>query len=57
LRYIYEEAIEPTIKELQKVDPKYIIPCHCTEWKATNKIIEMMSEKFIQTSVGTSFNF
>jgi 7,8-dihydropterin-6-yl-methyl-4-(beta-D-ribofuranosyl)aminobenzene 5'-phosphate synthase len=54
---IYEEAIEPTIKELQKVDPKYIIPCHCTGWKATNKIIEMMSEKFIQTSVGTSFNF
>jgi 7,8-dihydropterin-6-yl-methyl-4-(beta-D-ribofuranosyl)aminobenzene 5'-phosphate synthase len=54
---IYEEAIEPTIKELQKADPKYIIPCHCTGWKATNKIIEMMPEKFIQTSVGTSFNF
>jgi len=54
---IYEEAIEPTIKELQKTDPKYIIPCHCTGWKATNKIIEVMPEKFIQTSVGTSFNF
>ena len=54
---IYEEAIEPTIKELQRADPKYIIPCHCTGWKATNKIIEMMPEKFIQTSVGTSFNF
>jgi 7,8-dihydropterin-6-yl-methyl-4-(beta-D-ribofuranosyl)aminobenzene 5'-phosphate synthase len=54
---IYEEAIEPTIKELQKADPKYIVPCHCTGWKATNKIIEMMPEKFIQTSVGTSFNF
>jgi 7,8-dihydropterin-6-yl-methyl-4-(beta-D-ribofuranosyl)aminobenzene 5'-phosphate synthase len=54
---IYEEAIEPTIKELQRADPKYIVPCHCTGWKATNKIIEMMPEKFIQTSVGTSFNF
>jgi 7,8-dihydropterin-6-yl-methyl-4-(beta-D-ribofuranosyl)aminobenzene 5'-phosphate synthase len=54
---IYEEAIEPTIKELQKADPKYIIPCHCTGWKATNRIIEVMPEKFIQTSVGTSFNF
>jgi 7,8-dihydropterin-6-yl-methyl-4-(beta-D-ribofuranosyl)aminobenzene 5'-phosphate synthase len=54
---IYEEAIDPTLKELQKADPKYIIPCHCTGWKATNKIIEMMPEKFIQTSVGTSFNF
>jgi 7,8-dihydropterin-6-yl-methyl-4-(beta-D-ribofuranosyl)aminobenzene 5'-phosphate synthase len=54
---IYEEAIEPTIKDLQKADPKYVIPCHCTGWKATNKIIEVMPEKFIQTSVGTSFNF
>jgi 7,8-dihydropterin-6-yl-methyl-4-(beta-D-ribofuranosyl)aminobenzene 5'-phosphate synthase len=54
---IYEEAIEPTIKELQKADPKYIIPCHCTGWKATNRIIEEMPEKFIQTSVGTVFNF
>jgi 7,8-dihydropterin-6-yl-methyl-4-(beta-D-ribofuranosyl)aminobenzene 5'-phosphate synthase len=54
---IYEEVIEPTIKELQKADPKYIIPCHCTGWKATNRIIEAMPERFIQTSVGTSFNF
>src|SRR5215213_9530869 len=52
-----DQAIKPTIKELQKTDPKYIIPCHCTGWKATNKIIEVMPEKFIQTSVGTSFNF
>lgn len=54
---IYEESIEPTIKELEKADPKYIIPCHCTGWKATNRIIEAMPERFIQTSVGTSFNF
>jgi 7,8-dihydropterin-6-yl-methyl-4-(beta-D-ribofuranosyl)aminobenzene 5'-phosphate synthase len=54
---IYEKSIEPTIKELKKADPKYIIPCHCTGWKATNRIIEAMPERFIQTSVGTSFNF
>ena len=54
---IYEESIEPTINELEKADPKYIIPCHCTGWKATNRIIEAMPERFIQTSVGTSFNF
>jgi 7,8-dihydropterin-6-yl-methyl-4-(beta-D-ribofuranosyl)aminobenzene 5'-phosphate synthase len=54
---IYEESIEPTIKELKKTDPKYIIPCHCTGWKATNRIIDVMPERFVQTSVGTSFNF
>jgi 7,8-dihydropterin-6-yl-methyl-4-(beta-D-ribofuranosyl)aminobenzene 5'-phosphate synthase len=54
---IFEEAIEPTMKDLQKIDPDYIIPCHCTGWKATNRIIEIFPEKFIQTSVGTTFNF
>jgi 7,8-dihydropterin-6-yl-methyl-4-(beta-D-ribofuranosyl)aminobenzene 5'-phosphate synthase len=54
---IYDESIEPTIKELEKADPDYIIPCHCTGWKATNRIIETFPEKFIQTGVGTTFNF
>jgi 7,8-dihydropterin-6-yl-methyl-4-(beta-D-ribofuranosyl)aminobenzene 5'-phosphate synthase len=54
---IYEEAIEPTLKELQKADPEYIVPCHCTGWKATNKIIDLMPEKFIQSGVGTVFTF
>jgi 7,8-dihydropterin-6-yl-methyl-4-(beta-D-ribofuranosyl)aminobenzene 5'-phosphate synthase len=54
---MFEEAIEPTIAELQKADPRYIIPCHCTGWKGTNRIINTMPEKFIQSSVGTTFNF
>jgi 7,8-dihydropterin-6-yl-methyl-4-(beta-D-ribofuranosyl)aminobenzene 5'-phosphate synthase len=54
---IYEAAIEPTLKELQKLDPDYLVPCHCTGWKATNRIIETMPDKFIQSSVGTTFQF
>jgi 7,8-dihydropterin-6-yl-methyl-4-(beta-D-ribofuranosyl)aminobenzene 5'-phosphate synthase len=54
---IYEAAIEPTLDQLQKADPQYIVPCHCTGWKATNRIIETMPEKFIQSAVGTSFQF
>jgi 7,8-dihydropterin-6-yl-methyl-4-(beta-D-ribofuranosyl)aminobenzene 5'-phosphate synthase len=54
---IYEEAIEPTLKELQNIDPAYVVPCHCTGWKATNKIIDLLPEKFIQSSVGTVFTF
>ena len=53
---IYDQAIEPTIKELREADPDYIIPCHCTGWKATNRIIESFPEKFMQSSVGTTFN-
>jgi 7,8-dihydropterin-6-yl-methyl-4-(beta-D-ribofuranosyl)aminobenzene 5'-phosphate synthase len=54
---IYEAAIEPTLKEFQKAQPDYLIPCHCTGWKAVNRIIEIMPEKFIQSSVGTTFQF
>ncbi len=54
---LYEEAIEPTLKELQKADPDYIVPCHCTGWKAANRINETMPEKLLQSSVGTVFTF
>jgi 7,8-dihydropterin-6-yl-methyl-4-(beta-D-ribofuranosyl)aminobenzene 5'-phosphate synthase len=54
---IYEEAMDPTIREIQNADPEYVIPCHCTGWKATNKIIDLMPSKFIQSAVGTTFTF
>lgn len=49
---IFEEAIDPTLKELQKIDPN-----HCTGWKATAKIIDLMPDKFIQSAVCTTFTF
>ena len=55
---LYEDAIEPTITALQDdVDPDYIVPCHCSGWKAINTIIQRMPKKFIQPSVGTRFEF
>lgn len=54
---IYEDAIEPTITELKKIDPRYLIPCHCTGWKATNRIIQEVPEKFLQPSTCTTFTF
>ncbi len=53
----YEASIPLTIAELTRVDPQYIVPCHCTGWKATNKIIDTMPEKFIQSCVGSTFYF
>lgn len=54
---IYEDAIEPTIKELKRIDPDYLVPCHCTGWKATNRIIQELPEKFLQPSICTTFTF
>ena len=54
---LYEAAIPPTIRELKKPDPEFLIPCHCTGWKAVHQIISAMPEKFIQNSVGTTYVF
>lgn len=54
---ICEEAIEHTLEELQRANPDYIIPCHCTGWKAFIRIIDLMPGKFMQSSVGTVFTF
>jgi 7,8-dihydropterin-6-yl-methyl-4-(beta-D-ribofuranosyl)aminobenzene 5'-phosphate synthase len=53
----YEESIPLTIRELLKINPEYIIPCHCTGWKASSEIIKSMPQKYIQTSVGSTFCF
>ena len=53
----YEDTIPLTITELLKIDSEYIIPCHCTGWKASNEIIRTMPQKYIQTSVGSTFCF
>ncbi len=54
---IYEEAIEPTIKELKNINPMYLVPCHCTGWKATNRIIQELPGKFLQPTSCTTFTF
>lgn len=52
-----KDAIEPTITELKKIYPGYLIPCHCTGWKPTNRIIQELPEKFLQPSTCTIFMF
>jgi 7,8-dihydropterin-6-yl-methyl-4-(beta-D-ribofuranosyl)aminobenzene 5'-phosphate synthase len=54
---IYENTIDPTLYELVKLKARFIVPCHCTGWKAVNKIIQLMPGSFIQTSVGSKFIF
>ena len=53
----YDDYIPLTITELLRINPEYIIPCHCTGWKASNEIIRAMPQKYLQTSVGSTFCF
>jgi 7,8-dihydropterin-6-yl-methyl-4-(beta-D-ribofuranosyl)aminobenzene 5'-phosphate synthase len=52
-----EKIIDPTIVEMKAIDPDYIVPMHCTGWKAINRFAEKMPESFILNSVGTTYIF
>lgn len=49
----FAAIIEPTVQELSKIDPQFVIPCHCTGYEAIHRIAQVMPEAFVQNSVGT----
>jgi 7,8-dihydropterin-6-yl-methyl-4-(beta-D-ribofuranosyl)aminobenzene 5'-phosphate synthase len=52
-----EKGIDPTIGEMKAFDADYIVPMHCTGWKAINQFSREMAERFIVNSVGTTYVF
>jgi 7,8-dihydropterin-6-yl-methyl-4-(beta-D-ribofuranosyl)aminobenzene 5'-phosphate synthase len=54
---IFEPRIAPTVAALQTLDPRYLVPGHCTGWRATQEIARAMPDAFVANSVGTTFVF
>jgi len=54
---IFEPIIGPTIEEIKKIRPNFIVPMHCTGWKAINQFAQAMPEQFVLNSVGTTYVF
>jgi 7,8-dihydropterin-6-yl-methyl-4-(beta-D-ribofuranosyl)aminobenzene 5'-phosphate synthase len=54
---LFDPIIRPTIEEMKKIGPDYIVPTHCTGWKAINEFAKEMPEKFLLNSVGTTYLF
>jgi 7,8-dihydropterin-6-yl-methyl-4-(beta-D-ribofuranosyl)aminobenzene 5'-phosphate synthase len=52
-----DEEIEKTIKLIKEEKPTYIIPCHCTGFKAISKFSQEMPDAFIEGVVGATYNF
>lgn len=50
---IFEKIIPATVAELKRINPRYIMPGHCTGWAAIHKIANEMPEAFIPNNVGT----
>ena len=51
---LFEPIIPATIAALKKIEPRYVMPGHCTGWSATHQIARAMPEAFIPNSVGTT---
>jgi 7,8-dihydropterin-6-yl-methyl-4-(beta-D-ribofuranosyl)aminobenzene 5'-phosphate synthase len=54
---LFESIIEPTADAVQEIGPDFLLPTHCTGWKAMHEFARRMPEAFIQNSVGTRLIF
>jgi 7,8-dihydropterin-6-yl-methyl-4-(beta-D-ribofuranosyl)aminobenzene 5'-phosphate synthase len=54
---LFEKVIAPTCEALEDFSPDYLVPSHCTGWRATHAIAASFPGAFIQNSVGTRFEF
>lgn len=48
-----EALLEDTIEQLTELDPKVLVPMHCTGWKGIHRISEVFTDAFTLNSVGT----
>ncbi len=54
---IFDPIIKPTIEEMKKIGPQFVVPTHCTGWKAINEFAREMPDQFLLNSVGTTYVF
>ena len=53
----FEKRIEPTIKELEVINPEFIVTSHCTGWRALVSIAQEFPNNFVSNSVGNIYQF
>jgi 7,8-dihydropterin-6-yl-methyl-4-(beta-D-ribofuranosyl)aminobenzene 5'-phosphate synthase len=51
---LFEPIIPATTVALQRINPRYVMPGHCTGWSATHQLARAMPDAFIPNSVGTT---
>jgi 7,8-dihydropterin-6-yl-methyl-4-(beta-D-ribofuranosyl)aminobenzene 5'-phosphate synthase len=53
----FEPLIAPTCDALAGFAPDYLVPAHCTGWRATHALAARFPDAFIPNCVGTRFEF
>ncbi len=51
---LFEPRIPATVAALLAINPRYVMPGHCTGWAATQQIAAALPDAYIANSVGTT---
>jgi 7,8-dihydropterin-6-yl-methyl-4-(beta-D-ribofuranosyl)aminobenzene 5'-phosphate synthase len=54
---LFERVIEPTCRALEGFGIDWLVPAHCTGWRAARAMAAAFPEAFVQNSVGTRLDF
>lgn len=52
---LFEPIIPATVAALEKINPRYLMPGHCTGFSATHQLARAMPDAYIPNSVGTTY--
>lgn len=53
----FEERINQTVEALKDINPRIVVPSHCTGWRAIHAVAGALPEAFIANSVGNMYQF
>jgi 7,8-dihydropterin-6-yl-methyl-4-(beta-D-ribofuranosyl)aminobenzene 5'-phosphate synthase len=53
----FEPLIGPTCDAFAELAPDFLVPAHCTGWKATHALASRFPDAFLPAGVGTRFTF
>ncbi|MBO0683999.1 MAG: MBL fold metallo-hydrolase [Candidatus Dormibacteraeota bacterium] len=54
---VMEPVIPRTMEEFKTVGPDWLVPGHCTGWRAVHQLAQLFPAAFVQSSVGTVLRF
>ena len=52
-----EPRIRQTVEQLKLLDPKFLVPSHCTGWRGIHAVAEALPHAFVWNSVGNLYRF
>ncbi|HXK33568.1 MAG TPA: MBL fold metallo-hydrolase [Dehalococcoidia bacterium] len=52
---LFEPVMPPTVAALAEIGPRFMVPAHCTGWRAQLALANALPDRYIQNTVGTRY--